>query len=126
MTRQRGGTWVAPGYYWNAAGWEMATIPKGGGVLPGAAEDRYVRVPPVALLVLAPTMGLLFAIFLPFIGFAMVIRELWRRGEKTARTASIAVLHRMGGQRPQAPAPGLRRAPAPTAEAVAATGRKAA
>jgi hypothetical protein len=53
--------------------------PHEGAALPGEAGDRYVRVPAVALLLLGPAMGFFFVVFLPFIGFALVFRELAKR-----------------------------------------------
>ena len=81
MWRHRGGSRVKWGFYWNLAKWEIVTVPREGGVLPGAREHRYVRVPILLLLALAPVMGGLYVVFLPFIGFAMVLSFA---GRKTA------------------------------------------
>lgn len=70
--RQAGGDNVKAGFYWNLREWEATIIPREGGVLKGAEEARYVRVPLPVLLVIAPLMGAAYAMFLPFIGFAMV------------------------------------------------------
>jgi hypothetical protein len=58
-----------------------------------------VRVPALALLFLGPVMGFFFVIFLPFIGFALVARELGHRvahwfGWKTETEAKATVDHR--------------------------------
>jgi hypothetical protein len=70
--RYAGGDVVKAGFYWNLREWEANIIPREGGVLKGAEEARYARVPLPVLLVVAPLMGAAYAMFLPFIGFAMV------------------------------------------------------
>ncbi len=72
MFGHRGGTRVKAGFYFNVARWNLVVVPKGGGVLAGTDKDRYARVPALVLLGLAPVMGGLYVMFLPFIGFAMV------------------------------------------------------
>ncbi len=81
MWRHRGGSRVKWGFYWNLAKWEIVMIPKAGGVLPGSEGHRYLRMPILLLLALAPVMGGLYVVFLPFIGFAMA---LGFAGRKTA------------------------------------------
>ena len=76
MLRYKGGETVKPGFYFNLAEWEAQVVPKEGGVLTGAAENPYIRMPLPAVLVLAPLMGAVYAFFLPFIGFAMVMMYL--------------------------------------------------
>jgi hypothetical protein len=79
MTTRRAGQAAKMGFYFNTRTWEVDLHRKDGDALPGGADDRYVRVPAVALLVLGPVMGFFFVIFLPFIGFALVARELGHR-----------------------------------------------
>lgn len=67
------------GFYFNTKTWEIHLHRKSGTMLPGE-DDRYVKIPTVALLVLGPLMGFLFVIFLPAIGFALFFRELGRKG----------------------------------------------
>lgn len=71
-TRPVGGGTVPAGFYWNTAEWEIVTLSGKGGVLPGDSGARYVKIPVVAMLGLAPMMGALYVMFLPFIGFAML------------------------------------------------------
>ena len=86
MLRHHGGTSVKCGFFWNPARWEIVTVPKEGGVLPGGPEHRYVRIPIILLLVVAPVMGGLYVVFLPFIGFALVFGYAGRRlGEALQR-----------------------------------------
>ena len=81
MFTYHGGATVKSGFYWNLAKWEIVMVPKEGGVLPGSEGHRYLRMPSLLLLVLAPLMGGLYVVFLPFIGFAMVLSFA---GRKTA------------------------------------------
>ena len=73
MAIYSGGTTVKSGYYWNAGNWEFTMVPDDGGVLPGAADRRFRKVPLLLLLAAAPLLGGLFVMFLPLIGFAMAI-----------------------------------------------------
>ncbi len=57
------------GFYFNTRTWELDLHRDDG-------SGDYVRVPAFALLILGPVLGFLFVIFLPFIGFALVAREL--------------------------------------------------
>ncbi len=73
MLRQQGGDHVKAGFYLNLDSWEIRTISGAtGGTLEGTSESRYLRVPVLGMLLFAPLMGALFAMFLPFIGIALV------------------------------------------------------
>jgi hypothetical protein len=76
MTTRKAGEAARVGFYFNLRTWEMDLHRKDGDALPGGEEDRYLRIPALALLFLGPVMGFFFVIFLPFIGFALVAREL--------------------------------------------------
>jgi hypothetical protein len=95
MKTYTGGQTVGAGFYWNQAKWNAEIIPAEGGTLAGATQTRYRRVPWPLLLVAAPAMGGAFALFLPFIGFAMLVGVGYqaitgRRGSRRdgARTGS--------------------------------------
>ncbi len=79
MLKHAGGTRVGSGFYWSGAKWTIVTVPKAGAVLPGTGEESYWRIPVVLLLVAAPLMGGLYVMFLPFIGFVMVLGFAGRR-----------------------------------------------
>lgn len=79
FSKQRGGDLVKFGFYWNVARWEAQIVPAEGGQLKGSAETKYVRMPLLALLIVAPLMGAAYAMFLPFIGFVMVLMALTGR-----------------------------------------------
>jgi len=95
MMRYDAGTQVRGGYYWNSRSWELATVAGAGGKLEGAQGDKFVRVPLPAIFVLAPLMGGAFALFLPFIGFAMpvyaLVRRLLHAGTKAAADVAATV-----------------------------------
>jgi len=71
MTKYESGMQVGGGYYWNAKRWSVEVIPAEGGKLAGPAGARYVKVPFPVLFVIVPTLGALFLMFLPLIGFAL-------------------------------------------------------
>jgi hypothetical protein len=78
MTTYRGGDTVKAGFYWNRGKWGAEIVPPEGGALPGAEDTRYNRIPWPVLLVAAPVMGGAFAMFLPFIGVAMLVQVGYR------------------------------------------------
>jgi hypothetical protein len=71
MAKHTGGMQVEGGYYWNPRNWEVEVVASEGGRLKGAADAKYVKVPFPALFVIVPTLGALFLMFLPLIGFAL-------------------------------------------------------
>ena len=81
MARYHGGDQVRAGFFWAPSRWEIVPVSKREGVLPGTKEVGYRRIPLVLLALLGPVMGALYVVFLPFIGFAMV---LWLTGKKLA------------------------------------------
>jgi hypothetical protein len=91
MLRHNGGARVKCGYYWNPARWEIVTIPRGGGLLPGGGEQLYLRLPIFLLLLVAPVMGGLYVLFLPFIGFFMILRLAARQGARALQRGFMEV-----------------------------------
>ena len=79
LKTRNGGTKAPGGLYWHFGNWEIKALDGKEVTLPGSAEERYVRIPTVALLVLGPVMGLAFAMFLPFIGFALLAAQIVRK-----------------------------------------------
>jgi hypothetical protein len=90
-TKRIGGTAAKTGFYWNLRKWEMTMVPKQGGILPGDATERYLKVPVLALLVVAPLMGAAYAMFLPFIGFAMLFTFLGKKALAMGRSGAVDV-----------------------------------
>jgi len=72
------GTLVKGGFYFNRDKLDLITVSGKEGPLPGADGQRYLRVPVLAVLLLAPVLGGLFVMFMPFIGFALVLQHLGR------------------------------------------------
>ncbi|MDH3626662.1 MAG: hypothetical protein OEV00_07725 [Acidobacteriota bacterium] len=74
-------TTVEPGIYFNLRHLRFRSMDEPG-TLPGAADDRYYRVPLLLLLVAGPLIGLVYLVFLPFISLAMfagfVVQKLAR------------------------------------------------
>jgi len=70
--RKKGGETVGTGTYWNFSTGERVNI-EGRGVLPGDASQSYYKFRPVVILVAGPILGLAYAVFLPFIGVAMLL-----------------------------------------------------
>jgi len=78
---------VRTGFYWNAKAWDMAMVPEGGGALP---PGRYRRIPTFLFLLMAPMMGALYVVFLPCVGFVMLIGHCWHglsRGRRPIRSS---------------------------------------
>ena len=85
-----GGSKVNFGFYWSMQAWDMAMIPAEGGLLPGGSDRNYMRIPTFLFLVLAPMMGALYVVFLPFAGFALLFGHL----AKSVKTmATDAFMH---------------------------------
>jgi hypothetical protein len=84
MKRMIGGTKAEPGFYWNPADWQIVTIEKEPRALPGGRDQKFVKVPAAGMLVLTPLLGLSFVVFLPFVGFALVARQLGRKAFQAA------------------------------------------
>ena len=74
MTKYTGGETVKAGFYWHVAGWGAEIVPAAGGTLPGETGETYYRIGWPVLLVAAPVMGGAFAMFLPFIGAALLVK----------------------------------------------------
>ncbi len=74
-TTYDGGAVVPSGYYFNPAQWHIEPIARDGGRLP-AGNGRWTRIPTAAALVLVPLLGATFILFLPLIGFLLVLRAL--------------------------------------------------
>ena len=92
MTTYTGGETVKAGFYWNRGKLGAEVVPAEGGTLPGTNDVAYTRIPWPVLLVVAPIMGGAFAMFLPFLGIAMVAKYAFN-----AVTGRRAVEHEARG-----------------------------
>jgi hypothetical protein len=93
----KGGHTVKAGTYWNMANGNRVQMEQEG-ALPGSGTTRYIKAPVAVMLMAAPVIGLLFAVFLPFIGIAMTLSLI---GKKLANTVTEAAAGSMSfGWRP--------------------------
>jgi hypothetical protein len=99
MLKHKGGDTVKAGFYWNTREWEATIVPHESGPLPGDETVTFYRTPWPALLVLAPVMGGLFAMFLPFIGLAMLAAFLTGRLRRSRTTDPPAAEQRVEDKR---------------------------
>ncbi len=79
MKRYYGGEVVKRGIYLSLNRKDLITIENEGEFLAGESNDSYVKVPPLAMIVVGPFMGLIYVIFLPFISFAVILGLVARR-----------------------------------------------
>ena len=75
MTTHESGSAVPSGYYLNPASWSVTPVASDGDRLP-AGDGRWLRVPTAAALALVPVLGAAFLIFLPLIGFGVVLHAI--------------------------------------------------
>ena len=75
---QQGGQEVGPGNYWNLLTGERAQF-EATGVLPMVEAGKYYRIPTGLMLLAAPLMGFAYALFLPFIGIAMMFAAIGQK-----------------------------------------------
>lgn len=75
MTTYTGRQTVQNGLYLNTETYTITTM-NAAGPLPGTELQKFVRVPMIMMLAAAPLLGLAFVMFLPLIGFAMVLHLL--------------------------------------------------
>jgi hypothetical protein len=78
MTKLQAGTRVSKGYYFNLGSWTLQPMSRDGDVLPGAAREKFMRVPTLLAFALAPVMGAAFLMFLPFVGFYLALQAGFR------------------------------------------------
>ena len=86
------GSIVKGGFYFNRDKLDLIAVSGKEGALPGTEGHRYVRVPALAVVALAPILGGLFVVFMPFIGFALVLQHLARMSVSGVKRASRGLL----------------------------------
>lgn len=95
MRTYNSGDKVKGGFYWNAKEWSIVTVSGKTGVLPRGEAHRYIKIPTLLLLLVAPVMGLLYVIFLPFIGFAFVLGLAGTKAVKAIRRVAGPAMRSM-------------------------------
>lgn len=94
---RKGGSKTRDGLYWKKGEWEIVTVEGENGMLPGTEDVQYVRIPGTLFGPVALIMGLGFFLFLPFIGFAMLISVIVK---KIGRMLASPALPTHSGERP--------------------------
>jgi hypothetical protein len=76
------------GTYWDTSSGERVTLQEKG-MLPGDESTRYIKASSTTMLLIGPVLGLMFAIFLPFIGIAMTLsflgKKVFNAGKRTVQ-----------------------------------------
>jgi hypothetical protein len=85
MTTYESGAAVPGGFYFNPSRWTIEAAAHDGARLP-AGTGRWMRLPALAALALAPILGAAFLMSLPLIGFVLAARAL-----------AVAAARRLGG-----------------------------
>jgi hypothetical protein len=86
------GAIVKGGFYFNRDKLDLVAVSGKQGTLPGAEGQRYFRISALAVIALAPVLGGLFVVFMPFIGFALVLQHLGRLTVAGAKRAGRRLL----------------------------------
>ncbi len=85
----RGGQKAGKGTYWDMENGSRIDLAEEG-VLPGGHETLYVKAPSALVLAAGPLLGLVFAVFLPFIGIAMAVVLAARKVGEGVRDAAAS------------------------------------
>jgi len=84
--RSKVAQWI--GTYWNLADGSGVDLEQEGS-LPGNRNEMYLKAPAAEAIAAGPVVGLIFAVFLPFIGIAMTLALIGRKlGEGVAAAAA--------------------------------------
>jgi hypothetical protein len=87
-----GGQTAKAGTYWNLSNGSRVQMEQEG-VLPGSGTTRYIKAPVAVMLMAAPIIGLVFAVFLPFIGIVMTLNLVGKKlmqGVESAAAGSMS------------------------------------
>lgn len=79
---------LKPGYYWELSTGNIVRVPS---LQMGDRRKRYLRVPALLVLLLGPLLGLLYVIWMPLAGFAVLVALLLRRLARSIRAVGKAV-----------------------------------
>ena len=96
MLTYKGGNQTKGGFYLKKGEWEMVTVDGKSGMLPGDNECEYVKIPALLFVPLMVTLGGVFVIFLPFIGFAMLFTVIATKAGKGMSVLGHALAQRLG------------------------------
>jgi hypothetical protein len=91
MTSYAGGTQVKKGYYIDGKTFAFTNIERDGEALPADPDTRFVKIPTLAVMAVAPALGGLFVVLLPFVGFGVALHAIGRRLGQKARAGASEV-----------------------------------
>jgi len=91
MLKHKGGNPAKDGFYWKKGEWEIVTVEGEDGRLPGGSECEYIKVPGLLFVPAALMLSVLFVIFLPFIGFAMLFVLIGMKAAKGVGALSAGI-----------------------------------
>lgn len=97
MLMHKGGHTVTQGTYWNITNGERIDAGSEES-LPGNGQTRYIKMSGAMILLAGPALGLIFALFLPFIGIAMTLGLIGKK--LITGVAHVAVKSTTFGWRP--------------------------
>lgn len=78
MLTYRGGNRVGKGTYWDLKSGQRVDV-DGEALLPGDSGATYLKMPSGLMLLTGPVIGLIYVVFLPFIGIAVVATVVGRK-----------------------------------------------
>ncbi len=85
------GATVPGGYYLDRDGLDLVALSGRAATLPGPDGRRYVRIPFLAVVTLAPVLGAIFVVLMPLLRLFLVTRKLARPSFASAK-AGVAQL----------------------------------
>ena len=91
MTKLNAGTPVKRGYYFSMKSWSVNPIEKDGTTLHGEPGEQFIPVPLPVAVMLAPALGAIFLMFMPFIGFYLVAKTLVGSGVNALRKSTTEI-----------------------------------
>lgn len=97
MLLYNGGHTATQGTYWNVTNGERVDVSSEAS-LPGNGGTRYIKMSGAMILLAGPALGLIFALFLPFIGIAMTLGLIGKK--LVSGVAQVAVKSTTFGWRP--------------------------
>ena len=92
MKRFEGSSTVKGGFYFDQKSWDLVTVSGKNGALPGTAQDLYLKIPVLLMLVGAPVIGATLVMFLPFAGIALFLHAGYRKAVPAAKQTAKPVL----------------------------------
>jgi hypothetical protein len=91
MTKLNAGTPVKRGYYFSMKNWSVNPVEKDGTVLHGETGEQFIPVPLPVAVMLAPVLGAVFLMFMPFIGFYLTAQTALRPVARMFRKSTTEI-----------------------------------